>query len=409
MENGFPLIPPRHWQTGIMVDGQRYTGTSLHSPATQENCQALQLLQVQGISRVFLDDDFRLAMSPGRIGGCFCDRHRDAFLQRFGYGMVQWTELLESIQKRALTPILRSWLAYTCTELTASFRQQQLSVPEINLGIMVMYMGSEKAGVRLEDYRDVPFRVGESQFNDATFGPIKGKADELFSVLFHRRFTKPELSYSETTAFPANELSVQNLVAKLAIPTICDVRNIMFMSGLTAFPRTYWETLGPALRNVTAIQQQLAGHQPQGPLKHYWGEAGRLVGDDIPYSLFLALGIPFAVTNTLASDGWTFLGDDDARFVATGELDSPGTTFLTRSHLPESLPDLFAWKQTIIPYLTDIPYVVDEVPMVCAWYPTANAVLLWNLSEQHQAICLRYRDTDIPIAIDALGMAIVAI
>ena len=51
-----------------------------------------------------------------------------------------------------------------------------------------MYLGAEKAGIRLADYADVPFRVGEFMFDDESFNPVKGKTDELFSSLFHRRF-----------------------------------------------------------------------------------------------------------------------------------------------------------------------------------------------------------------------------
>jgi hypothetical protein len=33
---------------------------------------------------------------------------------------------------------------------------------------------------------------------------VKGKTDELFSALMHRRFARPELAYSEKTAFPSD-------------------------------------------------------------------------------------------------------------------------------------------------------------------------------------------------------------
>ena len=35
--------------------------------------------------------------------------------------------------------------------------------------------------------------------------------------------TRPNPAYSETTAFPANRLSAQNMAAKLAVSTISDV------------------------------------------------------------------------------------------------------------------------------------------------------------------------------------------
>ena len=158
----------------------------------------------------------------------------------------------------------------------------------------------------------MPFRVGELMFDDGSFAPVKGKTNELFSSLFHRRFARPELAYSETTAYPANRLSATNMAAKLAVSTISDVRNTMYMSGITAFPREHWQTLGPAMKRHAELHPRIAGHVPRGPLKHFWGEASRYVGDDNPFSLFLALGVPFEVTGQPAADGFTFLSDADA-------------------------------------------------------------------------------------------------
>ena len=75
-----PTAPPRHWKMAVLPDGQTYSGTSLHEPATAENCEAMRQIQAAGVKRVFLDDDFRLARSPGMIGGCFCPEHKKAFL-----------------------------------------------------------------------------------------------------------------------------------------------------------------------------------------------------------------------------------------------------------------------------------------------------------------------------------------
>ena len=52
----------------------------------------------------------------------------------------------------------------------------------MNIGIMVMYLGSEKAGIRLENYRQVPFRVGELMFDDKSFGKVKGKTGSLTAL-----------------------------------------------------------------------------------------------------------------------------------------------------------------------------------------------------------------------------------
>lgn len=408
----FPLTPSRRWRLAVRPDGSAYSGTSLHPPATEDNCAALRRLAELGVRAVFLDDDFRLATGPGVIGGCFCDEHRDAFLKSNGYGPAQWDELLADVAGRNLSPVLRAWVEFTCDELTASFRAQQAAAPGIELGNMVMYFGAEKAGIRLADYRGVPLRVGELMFNDASFNPVKNKTGELFSCLFHRRHVTPEQAYSETTAYPADQLSARNMAAKLAVSTIADVRHTMYMSGLTPFPRAHWDTLAPAMKKNAAIHARLAGHAPRGPFKHYWGEHSRYVGDDNPFSLYLAAGVPFEVTDTLAPDGWTFLSDFDAR-AATASA-SPGTTLIARpgANAPgcraveEDLPALFALKHELLPGLREVPHVEEDVPVVCAWYPGARAVLLWNLGETGQTLTVRVGDARRTVELDGLDLAL---
>jgi len=400
-----PDVGLQPWQFGIDAGGRKHGGVCLHPPGTKLNVEAMAELKKLDPGIVFVDDDFRLAIGPGNIGGCFCDKHKEAFLNRHGYGKTEWGELLEAARERELTPLLRTWLTDVCDELTNCFRAQQAAAaPDFRLGIMVMYLGAEKAGIRLADYQGVPMRVGELMFNDKSFAPVKGKTNELFSALFHRRFVTPELAYSETTAWPPDQLSARNMAAKLVISTICDVRNTMFMSGLTPFPRTHWATLGPAMKKQAGFHRQLAGHAPRGPFKHYWGEQSRWVGDDNPYSLFLAAGVPFEVTDKPAQDGWTFLTDFDAR-----DFKSPGTKVVTRSDVAEDLDALFELKRQILPKLADVPHVVEDAPVVCAWYPTANRLLLWNLAEEPQHVTLRYEKADKPVELPALDAELVTL
>lgn len=386
-----PLTPPTRWKPGVDYNGKLFAGTSLHEPATEENVLALKSLKEVGVTKVFLDDDFRLAQSPGKIGGCFCEEHKKKFLNQYGYNDADWENLLDSIQKRSLSKILKNWIEFTCDELTVCFKTMETNVPEIELGIMVMYMGSEKAGIRLSDYKNNLFRVGEGMFNDNSFGKPKEKCDELFSVLFHRRFTSPEKAFSETTAFPADKLSAKNMCAKLVISTIADVRNTMFMSGIQHFPKTHWEVLPSAMGKQAKLHAEIASHSLKGPFKHYWGMRSRYVSDDNPYSLWLALGIPFEVVEEIPDDGWTFVSDYDIDEV---RIKSAKTNLVSRKKeegfifVPETLETLFKFKQTIITQLKDIPYILDEKPVTCAWYPSAKKILIWNLSESRENFTL---------------------
>ena len=388
-------VPPGHWKRACTFDGQLYSGTSIHAPAVKENAQALEELQAEGFDSVFLDDDFRVAKYPGHIGGCFCDDCRDEFLAKHGYTVKDWEILNESVKERHPSPVLHAWIDFWCDRLYGMYTTLQKTAPEIDLGIMVMYLGSEKAGIPLDRFRSNLFRVGELMFSDKDFAKVKGKTDELFSALFHRRFARPELAYSETTAFPSDKLSAQNMAAKLTISLIADVRNTMFMSGLLPFPIAHWETLGPAMRNSARMHEQLAGHLPHGPFKHYWGWDSRIVGKDKPFSLFLASGIPFEVIDDLSADGWVFLSNEDAKAVEEGRIDAKGQNLIVRNEagvkgskfipIAENQTDIFAFKKRIVSSLKGIPYADGESPAVFAWYPTARSALIWNVEEKTNA------------------------
>jgi hypothetical protein len=408
---------PQRWPRSVDIDGKLYSGTSVHPIVTEENKAVIQKVNQAGFKKLFLDDDFRLARSPGNIGGCFCADHQKDFLRKYGYAENDWTDLKQNIKDRNLTTVLNSWINFNCDQLTASFRAQQAAAPEVALGIMVMYLSSEKAGIRLTDYKGSLMRVGELMFEDKHFSPVKGKTDELFSALFHRRFVTPEMAFSETTAYPATKLSAPNMAAKLHISTIADVRNTMMMSGLEPFPFTHWSALAPVMKKAASMHKKIAGQKLQGPLKHYWGESSRMVGTDKPFSLFLASGIPFEVTEKPASDGWTFLSDFDAKDVHSGKLKTNGTTFVYGSGIDqklsglrfqaENLQEIFAFKQEIIPQLKGIPFVEDDKPVVCAWYPEIKTVLLWNLSETKESFTIRMDDKKITVEIGGLDAELV--
>ena len=409
---------PEHWHRRVDVEGNKYSGTSVHPKITQENISVIQKIEKYGFNKLFLDDDFRLAGAPGSIGGCFCDFHQKEFFNSYGYAIKDWEVLKHSVKNRNLNSIVRDWIDFNCNQLTHSFKAQQNSAPEVALGIMAMYLGSEKAGIRLDDYKNSLFRVGEYMFEDETFSPVKGKTDELFSSLFHRRFANPEMAFSETTSYPANNLSARNMAAKLHISTISDVRNTMLMSGLDPFPFAHWSTLAPTMKKAAAMHEKIAGQKPMGPFKHFWGERSRMVGDDKPYSLFLASGIPFEVTDTAVSDGWTFLSDFDVQDVILGKIKSKGTTFINGTNdkkhsgvrfVPENLKEIFAFKHEIIPLLTGTPYIQEDKPVVCAWFPEIKKVLLWNLSETKENFTMKLDNKTYSIEVFGLDSELVSI
>ncbi len=408
------------WRNACTYDGKLYTGTSIHSPVIKDNVEAIKQLAAKGFDKLFLDDDFRLAKFPGQIGGCFCDDCKSDFLRKYGYNQADWNELLNAIKEKKPVDILRSWTEYNCDKEYAMFRAMQDATPRMQIGIMVMYLGSEKAGIALDKYRDSLFRVGEMYFGDRGFGTVKGKTDELFSSLFHMRFARPELAYSESTSYPANALSAKNMAAKLNISLISDVRNTLFMSGLPPLPSDRWSVLGPAMKKSAKLHKQIAGHKLAGSFKHFYGWDSRLVGRDKPFSLFLATGIPFEVVDELSEDGWIFLSNEDATSVIEGRIEPKSKNLVVRKQaelinknfvqIDETMEEIFAFKKSIISNLKNTPYIQGEIPAVFAWYPTAGKALLWNVNETKQIFNIKYNDEIIKIVeLEGLDVAIVDI
>jgi hypothetical protein len=72
----------------------------------------------------------------------------------------------------------------------------------------------------------------------------------------------------------------------------------------------------------------------------------------------------------------------------------------------ESLEALFAFRRGILPQLRGVPFVEEEWPVVCAWYPAARAVLLWNLAERARRLTVRLGDAARAADVDGLGVAL---
>jgi len=234
------------------------------------------------------------------------------------------------------------------------------------------------------------------------------------------RFIKPELAYSETTSYPQDALSAENMAAKLTISLFTDVRNTMFMSGLQPFPVEYWKTLAPAMKKSAQLHEEIAGHKPQGPFKHFWGWDSRLVGEDKPFSLFLASGIPFEVIDELTESAWIFLSNEDAKSVVEGRILSKSRNLVVRKEaglinkdfvqVDETMKDVFALKKRIIPSLKNTPFVDGEIPAVFAWYPTAGKALLWNVNENKQSFNIKYNNKIIKsVELKGLDVALIAL
>ena len=90
-DGDFPLTPPKHWRLGERPDGKHFAGTSLHTPATEENASALRELRRLGFRSVFVPHAaIRLAQGAGRLIRTGTDKGvvaiLDSRLHSAGYG-----------------------------------------------------------------------------------------------------------------------------------------------------------------------------------------------------------------------------------------------------------------------------------------------------------------------------------
>ena len=73
----------------------------------------------------------------------------------------------------------------------------------------------------------------------------------------------------------------------------------------------------------------------------------------------------------------------------------------------ETLPELFALKHSLGRSLDAVPHVVEDEPAVCAWYPTARRVLVWNLCEQRKTLTVRMQNRSQCVSLGPLEAATV--
>ena len=407
-----PEIEAR-WKPYEHFSGSTAWGVSVHDECAKDCVKSVRTIADKyGPCDVFLDDDFRFAVQPDNVGGCVCAECKADFMQKSGFSQARWNALIDDLRAARDSKDARVWLDYFCDRMTKTFRDSQAIAPEVDLGVMVMGMGSEKAGLRLDDYRGALLRVGEWMFTNQQYDSTKNKTIELFSVLFHRRFVSPGRAFSETTII--QDLSAENYVSKLSFSTLADVRNTMFMCPI---PASYWGLIAPRMKSEAERHSRLLGAKPKGPFKHFWGLADRYCQGYNAYSLFLALGVPFEVCDELSEDGWTFLGDYSALEMERGELDSKGTKCVARINstsdrflqIPETFDELFKFRRTILPTLraTGVPYVEEDSPVVLGWYPDVDSCYLWNIENKEKTVTLRFSSTNVAVHLKALDSALV--
>ncbi len=394
-----PLTIPNHWRYRLNVDGRevRHCGC-LNDASWKDNLDSLHEAHEMGFREVFMDDDLRLSVGPGVIGGCFCPDCLTRYKSTTGATDAEVDEIRRQVKGRIRGEALMRWLKFHGDRLTAFLNACDSIAPDLSVGIMVMYMGWEQAGIQLDALRHRLFRVGEGHFDDNSFGSVRGKLTEVASAMFHMCYADPRLAYSESTAFPPTGLSAENVGRKIAVPLMAGVPNVMFMSGIRMFPKAYWPTLKQHIRRARQLWDHLPAERPTGVVRLWFGPGARSVAPGWPLVDCLGLGIPVEAVGNVTSPGIYLVQAEDVPFLPEKITRDERTTIVTNS-VPKPVnatcrwldagtdwPDRWRLKQEILAIAGNIPHVAGTTPVVARWFRKSASLLLWNINNAEQTV-----------------------
>ena len=250
-------LPGQGWRFRINADGNPDWGTAcLDEIVLRDLVAAATAFRDAGFKKVFFDDDLRMAIWGDTAGGCFCDACIAAFNRRNATRFIR-ADLREIVMNPGRNPeVLEDWITFNCDKVTDFMKA--VNLPGIQVGIMVMCMGSRNHGIDLAAIQkavpDCLVRVGEGHFNDASFDPPEGKAAEIESIRLHMaQVGDVTRLYSENTVDPWPKLRPENMAKKLLIEVENGLRNIMLMPPPLIDAPEYWEAIAAALPEAKDI------------------------------------------------------------------------------------------------------------------------------------------------------------
>ncbi|MHA1891897.1 MAG: hypothetical protein ACTSYS_12965 [Promethearchaeota archaeon] len=272
---------PKHWRYRVDRFGNEVKFCADIEPRMiQDNVNAIKKLKAAGFSKFFMDDDIRLGNHGNEIQGCFCDHCIKEFnkITSLDISRKMLSELIEkhaiyikNIEKVKLqeneVKILNAWMNYNCSKLTNFMAQ--MALPGIELGIMIMHGGDERHGIDIKAIKNsapnCSFRVGEEHFNDRSFSSPKGKTSEANSIMHHLNLIGKKQSYSETTIFPANQLSPKNWTFKAKMAIALGVKNLYLMGGSHVIEKPYWLALEKQKNSIKKLVNTISSEKPTFP------------------------------------------------------------------------------------------------------------------------------------------------
>ncbi len=246
------LTNGRGWRMMIGRDGMALENTT----CPEETCIAdtrdsLLTLRQIGITKLFWDDDLRLAHWGRETQGCFCPDCQKRFAEKYGPFRVADIDVDPDLTA--------AWHDFQ-SEHVVSF-MEAVAVPGITQGAMLMHNGDQRHGIDIARMKaripGIFFRVGEGHFDDASFTHPLGKPALTRSIGTQMAAIGEGYEiFSESTVFPANALSPENWIEKMRIEIAMGLKNLYLMSGTWFIEEPYWLALRdtlPELREREAM------------------------------------------------------------------------------------------------------------------------------------------------------------
>ena len=256
---------PAHWQLRVAPDGTPMPFTScVRADAMLRESRAMaEELHEMGFTKLFYDDDLRVGHWGRELRGCCCKTCMQAFYTKYPqYAHLSAPEIFANATEGD-----DLWNAWSDVQCDAVLEFMQKTVPDGMIpGIMVMHNGDCRHGADIARIKAafprVLFRVGEAHFEDLSFCREGAEREILSSIGVHlAQIGDVQNAYSESTVYPENALSPENLVQKLRLEIGAGLRNLFLMSGFFFLSEPYWQAIAKALPEL----EELAAQVPDAP------------------------------------------------------------------------------------------------------------------------------------------------
>ena len=250
---------PQHWQLRVNPDGSPmpFTACVRNQAMLRESREVAEELYAMGFTKLFFDDDLRVGHWGRELRGCCCDACLHAFYQKY----PQYAHLSAPEIFATATEGDDLWNAWCDVQCDAILEFMQKTVPAGMIpGIMVMHNGDSRHGADITRIKNafprVLFRVGEAHFGDHEFCREGAEREILCSIGTHLSLIgDAACAYSESTVYPENALSPENLVQKLRLEIGAGLRNLFLMSGFFFLGEPYWQAIAKDLEELEALAQ----------------------------------------------------------------------------------------------------------------------------------------------------------